>query len=327
MIIFLYGEDTFRSQKKLKELEEKFLREVDPSGNSIDKLEGEKLSLPRLQESLSSSSLFVQKRLIIIRNIFANKSESIFSSLADYLKSFSSDNIIIFWDNISGTSLSKNKIKLFNFLKNSDPKKMHFAQEFKPLSGTQIVNWIRQEVQNRGGSISYQAANTLVSFVGNDLWRISNELDKLLHYKQSQEGKSSLIEVEDVKQMVHGQIDENIFSLTDALGSKNKARAIELLEEQIEAGINEIYLLSMIIRQFKILLQVKEAVEAGLSSRKIINLLGLHPFIVQKSLTQSRYFSCELLKKILIYLIEADKKIKSSRVDLRDILGVMIAKI
>ncbi len=327
MIIFLYGEDTFRSQRKLKELEEKFLREVDPSGNSIDKLEGEKLSLSHLRESLSSSSLFVQKRLIVIRNIFANKSESIFSPLADYLKNFSSNNIIIFWDNISGTNLSKNKVKLFNFLKKSNPEKNHFVQEFKPLSNFQTVNWVRQEAQNRGSSISYQAANTLVSFVGNDLWRISNELDKLLYYKQSKEGKSNLIEVEDVRQMVRGQIDENIFSLTDALGGKNKARAIELLEEQIEAGANQVYLLSMIIRQFKILLQVKEAVEAGLSSRKIINFLDLHPFVVQKSLTQSRYFSRELLKKILIYLIEADKKMKSSRVDLRDILGVMIAKI
>jgi len=57
MIIFLYGEDTFLSRRKLNELKEKFLREVDPSGNGLVVLDGEKAAMEEINESISASSL------------------------------------------------------------------------------------------------------------------------------------------------------------------------------------------------------------------------------------------------------------------------------
>ncbi len=62
MIIFLYGEDTFRSRRKLNELKEKFLREVDPSGNSLTILDGEKTELEKINEAISPSSLLSKKK-------------------------------------------------------------------------------------------------------------------------------------------------------------------------------------------------------------------------------------------------------------------------
>ena len=85
MIIFLYGEDTFRSRQKLKELKSKFLRDIDSSGNSLAVLGGENTTLDRLNEIMASSSLFSKKRMIVIENIFSNKDKNIFEVLKDYL--------------------------------------------------------------------------------------------------------------------------------------------------------------------------------------------------------------------------------------------------
>lgn len=57
MIIFLYGEDTFRSRQKLKELKDKFIREVDPTGNGIVSLAGESLMIEGLSEAIGARSL------------------------------------------------------------------------------------------------------------------------------------------------------------------------------------------------------------------------------------------------------------------------------
>ena len=82
--------------------------------------------------------------------------------------------------------------------------------------------------------------------------------------------------------MVRGQFDENIFALTDAVGSRNKAMAMKLLEEQLAADVSDIYLLSMIIRQFKILIQIGQAMDSGMDSRSIAGALKMHSFVAQR---------------------------------------------
>ena len=70
MIIFLYGEDTFRSRKKLKELKNRFLKEIDSSGYSLAVIDGEKTCLEEINSAVSALSLFTKKRMIVISDIF-----------------------------------------------------------------------------------------------------------------------------------------------------------------------------------------------------------------------------------------------------------------
>jgi DNA polymerase-3 subunit delta len=330
MIIFLYGEDTFRARRKLNEFKEKFLREIDPSGNSLVTLDGESVSLEKINEAVSPASLLVKKRMIIIENLFSNKSQAIFNQFVNLFKKRGiEDNIIIFLDRVSGAEkLPKYKSELFKAL-----AEQKYAQEFKPLSNTEATAWTKKEVELRGGKISASAAAELTSLLGSDLWQISNEIDKLINYKASQKlhlldgEKGAIIEAEDVKNLTRGQFDENIFALTDAISARNKQAAARLLEEQVEAGLTESYLLAMIIRQFKILLQIRQALNSGLTSRKIINLLKLHPFVVQKGINQARNFNLNILKNIFSKLVEIDYNAKSGKADIKSALSLLIAKI
>jgi DNA polymerase III delta subunit len=123
MIIFLYGEDTFRSRQKLIELKEKFLREVDRTGNSLITLDGDSINMEKLNESIATPSLFARKRMVIIERILGHKSKILLDQILEYLKNnFSSEkgknendaNIIIFRDVIAEEKGAK--IKLFDFL-------------------------------------------------------------------------------------------------------------------------------------------------------------------------------------------------------------------
>lgn len=337
MILFLYGQDSFRSRRKLNEVKEKFLREVDPSGNSLNMVDGETATIGKINESAGAGTLFARKRMVVIENLFSNKSQNIFEAVYEYFKNKKSDdNIVIFWDNLvklkkgkvkeeaikldsSGREkkLSGGALKLFNFL-----AKQKFAQQFSSLSNTEASLWIKKEVEARDGKISSQAAQLLSAFAGGDLWQADNEIGKLLNYIKTGE----IIEPADIELLAKGKFDENIFALTDAISNKNAAAAVKLLEEQKEAGLADSYLLAMIIRQIKILLQIRQALDSGDSPRKIMSALKLHPFVAQKGMGQARRFTLPALKNILNELVKIDFNMKSGRADAKTGLSLMIAR-
>lgn len=327
MIIFFYGPDTYRSRQKLNELKDKFVVEIDPSSQSLLVLDGATATLKEIGEKINTGSLFVKKRMIIIEDLFNNKSEKLFSELVVFLKkksetnSSDEDNIIIFRDsdlNSKDKKLKKDAQKLFAFLSSQK-----YVQEFKNLSGSALTDFIKDLVLKLSRKIEPSAINTLVARTNSDLWRISSEVHKLAMSISDQQ----IITDTEVKKQVTGAYDENIFSLTDAIANRDQKLALTILEEQYLAGLSEDYILSMLIRQFKILLQIKSAMTANLSASQMASDLKLHPYVVKKSLSQINGFNLEKLKENLNHLISLDFLNKTSSPDIKAELSLFIAKL
>jgi len=329
MIIFLHGEDDFRIKRKLSEIKEKFIKDIDPSGEAIVSLEGEKIDLGIFNTAMNSGSLFVRRRLLIVENVFLNKNVELFSGLLDLVKKDSPENkegnIIVFCEERIGPHPTKIKKELWAYLESTK-----LAQGFKKLSNTETGAWIRKEASLLGAEISVQTSAELASILDNDLWRIESELIKLVNYKSGMKlldgGKLEILK-EDIEEMSKGVFDDNIFALTDAIGSKNKALALKLFEEQMQNGTSFDYLLTMTIWQFKRMLQVRQALDLGANSRKIIADLKIHPFVAQKSINQVRSFDLEYLKNILKDLIVINKKIRESDNEPRILFGLFVSKL
>ena len=102
MIIFLYGEDNFRAKKKIREFKDKFLREVDKSGGSIEYIDGKTADLKEINAKAATASLLASKRMIIIEDIFSNKNKDLLPAAAEYFRAKEKNNwgnIVIFCDN------------------------------------------------------------------------------------------------------------------------------------------------------------------------------------------------------------------------------------
>lgn len=326
MIIFLYGADTFRSRQKLKFYREGFKKKYDPQGLNIEILAGEKLNLAEFRKKLGSRGLLAKKRLVIVEELATkNKSKKIQEEIADYLKSkpLDKDQILIFWEGDLGERRKKGKrIKevsgpLVDFL--SDKVKV---EEFPLLSGYQLNKWVSEEFKKRKGRIDPDALELLIALVGNDLWQMINEMEKLINYKN---GK--LITKEDVSQFVRAGLDTDIFKLSDALAERRLNLALKLIHDQIESGENELYLLTMLTRQFRILLLVKDAVREESNHYVIASRLGLHPFVCQKALVQVKNFSLTELKSIYQKLLEIDIKIKTSQAEPKVLFDLFIFEV
>ena len=107
----------------------------------------------------------------------------------------------------------------------------------------------------------------------------------------------------------------------------NKTQALKLLEEQYAAGLSEEYLIAMLVRQFKILLQIRDAIDANLSQAEMTSRLKLHPFVVKKGLSQARNFSADNLKRCLNELVGLDFFNKTGRSQIKTELMLLISSL
>lgn len=301
MIIFLYGADSFRLKRMLQEMKNKFVREVDAESNSLDVIDGQAAELKTIEEKINTGSLFARKRMIIIENIFKNKKTTIFAELAAKLKKIADEDslIIIFRDGELDTKdfpLKAEAKKLFSFL-----TKQKYVQEFKLLSAASLLSFIKSEALSYGKTIAAEAANELVRRTGGDSWLVAQTIKKA-----SLGTEDKIINKELIKEYSTEAFSEDIFSLTDAIGAKNKKRALQILEEQYAAGLEDEGVIAMLIRHFKILIMLSEADSSGLKPDKLAQELKLHPFVVKKGIIQARNFTLEQLKQYLNQLISLD---------------------
>ncbi|NCB20657.1 MAG: DNA polymerase III subunit delta [Clostridia bacterium] len=318
MIFLLHGSESFRRQKKLQELKNKYIDKLDPLGQSLSILDGAKLSAKNLSDSLSSGSLFTKKRMVVIENIFENKQESLFSILVELIKKNEGDddNIIIFnEDLIKKTALQAGAKKLLNYL-----LKQPYVQEFKNLNNFQLSLFVKEIINEKKAKINNSALNLLILKIGNNLYRLNNETNKLIAAANGQEISNILVE-----ELIKGETEENIFALTDALGAKNKALALRLLEEQLDAGLSLQYILAMLQRQIRIILSIKYLKSGNnLSDNQIVHSLKLHPFVIKKALQQSNNFSLTELKNYWQNLLDIDLDNKKGKSDIKSELYALL---
>lgn len=302
MIIFLYGPDSFRAREKINSFKERFVREVDKSGLNLVELEADKISINDLNKAIATQSFLSKKRMAVIKNVCEQK-KNFQTELLELLKrgnyrESKEDNILIFYD-----EKPDKRAALFKYLAGSK-----FKEEFEILTGNDLNKWVRARVATKGGQINSLNGNLLASKSDGNLWALSNEIDKLIAESQGQE-----ISQEQIEDSYLFKLEENIFAVTDAIGNKNKIQALKLINEQLESGMEAIYLLSMAVRQFRIIIQIKSILDKGekINFRAMGNELSLHPFVVQKTIPMASKYTMAELKNIYEKLLLADIKLKS----------------
>jgi len=314
MIIFLYGQDGYRLNQKLKEIIEQY-KKIHKSGLNLKFLDVRTLSFQDFKDSFQQTSMFKEKKLIILKGIFSNKDfkEELLQNIEKFIDS---DDIVLISE--------RNKIlvtdRLFKVL-----KKKASVQEFKPLEGQSLDNWIKKEIESYGLKINPEALRYIIDFVGNDLWQLSNEVKKLVNYRGKDSGLT--IEKQDIALLVKPKIESDIFKTINFLASKNKKKAFSLLKKHLAKGDNPLYLLSMISFQFKNLLIIRELIEQNKPYYLIAKEAKLHPYVVKKSYALAQRFDMPELKKIYQQIFEADLDIKTGKLDPETALDLLITKI
>ncbi len=311
MIIFLYGADSFRSKEKLGEIVGHY-KQIRKSGLNLISLDAGAVDFLDFYQAIKVSSMFSETKLVILKKVFSNKQFQ--EDFLEELKSLQAlKDVIVIYEN----DAPDQRLKLFKTL-----LKECKCQEFALLDSKNVKVWLQKELEKLKAKINNDALDLLVNYAGNDLWRLSGEVGKLVNFKHG-----GVIQKADVELLVKPNIAVDIFKTIDALAEKNKKLALQLLHKHLDGDESPLYLLSMIAYQFKNLLMVKELSEKGLMYASIVKKSGLHPFVVKKSYFLCRQFTFEELKNIYRQIFKIDSDIKIGRVDAQTALDLLVSKI
>jgi len=313
MLIFLFGPDTYRSRQKLNEIISHY-KKIHKSGLNLRFFDGEQLDFQDFQEKTRAVSMFAEKKLIVLENALKNKlfKENFLANAKKFLKS---DDVILFYEGANEVPANDS---LARFLKKSGK-----SQEFKLLDGQKLKNWVKKEFSNYDAEADPAVLARLIEFVGEDLWQLSNEIKKLVSYKNKKK-----ITLEDIELLVKPKAAEaDIFKTIDFLALRDKKQALKLIHRHLEKGDHPLYLLSMINFQFRNLLIIKDLSQKYQSPYAISKIAKLHPYIVKKNYPQAQKFTAPELKKIYQKIFEVDVCVKTGKMEPEVALDLLIASI
>lgn len=287
MIIYLYGSDNYRRQRRVDVLRDGFIQKYDELGTNVAKIDGNDFSIDEFRKHTKSAGLFSSKRFVLLTSLW-----SLAKDQQDQLKeeiSTLDDDIILC---ISSDAPQRKNNGLHTTL-----LKANVVEEYTDLSPTQLQQFISEEVARYSATAEPAAITELQQRIENDLWRLHYEVKKLAHLHTH-------ITASMVQEHVEAPFNETIFALTDAVGKKNAATATKLVDKLLENGEPVQYILRMLSQHFSTLVQVKK-------SGSDANQLSLHSFVLQKTQSQCAHFSAQELLRHHWRLLEIDQQSKT----------------
>lgn len=189
------------------------------------------------------------------------------------------------------------------------------AQEFMYQSEAQVAAWLTQEARARGSVLEPAAATALVHHVGKDGWRLLGELEKLSL-------QCDRITAAHVAEETVAATPSDIFTVLDALMLGDRRRVLQHVEQLLQEGHSELYILSMLGYQFRTLLILERY--HGQSPAHVAAATQLHPFVVEKGLRQLRHLSVAWLLDTLTRVLATDFAIKQGKVDAKTALVLLL---
>ena len=290
-------------------------KKVHKSGLSLIYIDVGNKDFKDFYSELKITSMFSENKLVVLRNVFAGAKFQ-----EDFLENIKNledtkDIIVIYED-----CPPDQRTKFFKAL-----QKHAKCQEFDYLQPAALKKWAVQELEKGKARINPDALDLLVSFVGSDLWQMTNEINKLSNYRVG-----SIIEKKDVELLVKPNVENDeklIFKTIDAIASKDKKLALSLLHKHLDDGENPLRLLSMIAYQFRNLLTIKELQDMQKPYGIIMKKSGLPPFVVQKSYYLCSQFPMVKLKKIYRKIFQVDSDIKTGKIEPELALDLLLSEI
>ncbi len=316
MFYIFHGDDTYSQKETLAGLLNKL---GDPALLDLNTTRfTDLMPFVELRQRCDALPFLAPARVVIVNDLFSSKpGQEFLKELLAYLPEVPDTTRLVFLE-------SKEMRETNKFVQLARAEKKGYEKSFMRPRGPEVERWIHNRVEQKHGHISHEAAHLLAVNVGNNLDILDNELDKLVAFKENGEGT---IESSDVSRLSPYVAEANIFDLVDALGNRNGKRASLLLQQKFNEGTEPFYLFSMFVRQFRLLIQVKELADAGYRPQGIAREIKQHSYVVGKLYQQARGFSMAELEQIYHHLLEIDIAAKTGEADMRTALDLLVANL
>lgn len=314
-IYFLYGEETYFIDKISSYIADNILSEEEKGFNQMV-LYGKDVTIDDIVGNAKRYPMMAEKQVVIVKEA-QHLSRSI-EKLTAYAENPQMTTVLVICYKYG--KLDKRKA-LYKTV-----KKCGVLFESKKLYENQVSEWLRKTLLSSGYSISHKAAILLVEYLGTDLSKINNELDKL---KLALPEKKEITPL-DVEQNIGISKDYNNFELKKAIGERNVLKATKIINYFAQNPKDNPFVLTVTLLHtfFSQLLQYHGLRDH--SPKNVASSLRINPYFVGEYQTAARNYPMKRVSQIISSLRELDMKGKgvgSGKVEQADLLKELLMKI
>ncbi len=315
MFYVFHGENALEQEEALGAL-----LANEASGDFAD-LNTDVLTAPVAPDDLRQGSdtlpFLGERRVVIVKNALKRANNAWLEKVTGYLPQVPPSTLLVFVENAKLPS----RHPVLKLAKKEGAEVRYFA---RPDPRRELPRWIQKRVAHHGGRIEQGAVALLVRNFGSRVRQLDQEIQKLLLYH----GGEGTITVDDVRALVpYVQSGDVIFDLVDALGRRQPRTAAHHLHRLLETGEHPLGIFGMIVRQYRLLIQVRWLLERNAAERDIAQRLDLHPYVAKKTRRQATFFTGEQLQRAYDLLTESDLAIKTGKLSPEAALDLLVAQL
>ena len=309
------GEEAYYIDKISQYIEANVLTDEEKGFNQMV-LYGRDVSIEDIVSNAKRYPMMADYQVIIVKE--AQDLSRTIEKLVDYAKQPQTSTILVM--NYKYKTIDKRKA-LYKTL-----KKDAVVYESKKLYENQVGEWIRRVLSGQGYSIVPKAAQMLVEFLGTDLGKINNELEKL----QIILPKGTQITPQHIEDNIGISKDYNNFELRKALGSRNVMKAHQIVNYFADNPKDNpmVVTVSLLFNFFSQLLHFHGLSDK--SPRSVASSLKINPYFVNEYITAAHNFPMKKVSQVIAILRDFDVKSKgvgSNSVSQGDLLKELIVRI
>jgi DNA polymerase-3 subunit delta len=317
MIYLLYGPDELIRTEALALLKQTV--PADVADLNITTLDGRRLKVDTLIGTCEAFPFMADRRLVIVQDLLKHqKAGSDRDQVRTFLDRLPSTCDLVFLE----TEEFDKRNALFTYLKEGAKKGRAEVREFLPREGADLLRWLSERAAELQVTLEPAAAQRLIEFIGGESRPLFNELKKLASYV----GKNGRITRSHVDFLVQDGQEQNLFAFIDELSLRRRGPALQGLRRLLDDGQAAPYILFMIARQVRLLIQVKALAEQRIRPDEIASQLGQRPFVVKKALDQARGFRDTELLTLHDRIVAFDQATKTGRIEPETALDLLVVE-
>lgn len=293
-VYLFHGEESFFIDKLVDFIEESVLSDSEKEFN-LDIVYGKDITVSQLISNAKRFPMMANHHVVIVKEAQSLRN---INDLTAYVENPLKSTLLVLVHKHKTLDGRKSLGKIL--------KKKAVVFNSKKLYENQIPDWINTYLSNRKFSITPKAAIMITEYVGNDLSKIANELDKLIINLEA----GTKITDQHVEQNIGISKDYNIFEFQNAIGSGNIPRAYMIADYfgKNQKSFPLLRITSNLYFYFTKLMLIHKS--KSKNPGDLASVIGLHPFLVKDYLSAANNFSFGKLAVIIHELKEYDLKSK-----------------
>lgn len=296
-LYLLHGEEAYYIDLISEAIEQNILNDAQ-KGFDQTILYGKDTDLMTIVSAAKRYPMMSDYQVLIVKEAQALKWKSDDEFLAKYVENPTPTTILVFAYKYGKFD---KRTKLYKAI-----DKAGVVFESAKLYDNKVADWIVEELQHSGHNIHPQAAALMADYLGTDLSKIANEVEKLV----LNVAKEKEISVQDIEQNIGISKDYNIFELNTALGKRDALKAVQIVDYFASNPKSNPFVLVVgsLAGYFTKLL--KYHYMSDKSSQVVAKELGVHPFFTKEYDIAARNFNRRKLFQVLSVLKDYDLKSK-----------------